>query len=649
MKAIKYIIIIFVLLFCTGITSEVYQNYLYVLNDEFYSTTFYLQRDTLAKNMLNDIQQCADEHNLYVFMIDKKSLSSHKTIIDIYANEQTTEVLDKEYMIRAGSFRSFFCGTTLINISNFDLIEQSLLEMNNTFYLIGNKEDMDSFKVDLVVKYAGSFPQEGGMHNLQYMKQMISVVWLIALFLIIFMTFYEISCQERENILRITLGESILKIVFQNFFMDTIFIAICYIILKKGFEYITNVTLFTKENNIALSIIMVINALLYFKLFRMDLKEAFSHTKLSNRIILFNYLIKGIITICVTLILATNFAVVYEAALYYKQKKFYQSYSYYNYIQFGTAKDIDVSGEVIDNAAALFYQSYFRKADIVGLTQDVILEQKETAVANDNAWRYLISKIPELSKVEHENRNLLIVPESYDLSNENELFLSGFFEDDNNYEIIRYHTNASLVVQDSVSLQKSKLCKSPVIVFVGKNDFSNNIKENENPYELLFSFNQLLIKASETEVKQFLSNNNINIDFVMTNAMENFQYHWLILKRAMVLNIILSAIFLMLELLIDITLVKLEYRNCAIEFSLKKLFGYSFVERNKNMLMLTIGGNVISLLVALLVCMVNHLGNVILVISGDLLLLFLQVGVILYYARKQELANANKLLKGGIL
>ena len=59
MKAIKYIIIIFVLLFCTGITSEVYQNYLYVLNDEFYSTTFYLQRDTLAKNMLNDIQQCA--------------------------------------------------------------------------------------------------------------------------------------------------------------------------------------------------------------------------------------------------------------------------------------------------------------------------------------------------------------------------------------------------------------------------------------------------------------------------------------------------------------------------------------------------------------------------------------------------------------
>ncbi len=648
MKAIKYIIIIFVLLFCTGITSEVYQNYLYVLNDEFYSTTFYLQRDTLAKNMLNDIQQCADENNLYVFMIDKKSLSSHKTIIDIYANEQTTEVLAKEYMIRAGSFQSFFGGTTLVNISNFDLIEQSLLEINNTFYLIGNKKDMDSFKVDLVVKYAGAFPQEGGMHNRQYMKQMISVVWLVALFLIIFMTFYEISCQERENILRITLGESIWKIVFQNFFMDTIFIGVSYLILKKGFEYISNVTLFTKENNIAVSVIILINALLYFKLFRMDLKKAFSHAKLSNRVILFNYLIKMIITICVTLILATNFAVIYEATLYYKQKNFYQMYSDYNYIQFGTAKDIDVSGEVIDNAAALFYQSYFRKADIVGLTQDVVLEQKETAVANDNAWRYLVSKIPELSKVEHENRNLLIVPEAYELSKENELFLSGFFEDYDNYEIIRYDTNASLVVQDSVSLQKSKLCKSPVIVFEGKNDFSD-IEENENPYELLFSFNQLLINVSEIEVKQFLSDNKINIDFVMTNAMENFQYHWLILKRAMVLNIILSAIFLMLELLIDITLVKLEYQNYAIELSLKKLFGYSFMERNKNMLMMTIVGNVISLLAVLIVCMVNHLGNTILIISGDLLLLFLQVVVILYYAQKQELANANKLLKGGIL
>ncbi len=154
-------------------------------------------------------------------MLDKRSLSSHKAVIDIYADEQTTEILNREYMIRPGSFKSFFCGTTSVNILDFALIEKSLLEKNNTFYLIGNKKDMEAFKVDLVVKYAGAFPKEGGMNHRRYMKQMIILVWFAALFLTAFMTFYEISCQEREHILRITFGEHTWKIVVQNILQVT--------------------------------------------------------------------------------------------------------------------------------------------------------------------------------------------------------------------------------------------------------------------------------------------------------------------------------------------------------------------------------------------------------------------------------------------
>ena len=133
---------------------------------------------------------------------------------------------------------------------------------------------------------------------------------------------------------------------------------------------------------------------------------------------------------------------------------------------------MNVNSEVIDDAACLFYQTHFNKSDIIGLTQDIILKDKSIAVANYNSWKYLVSQIPELSDIECDNRNLLFVPTSYVLSKEDELFLSSYFEDSENYDIITYSSKANIVVQDSISVYESTICESPIIVFDGRNGFS---------------------------------------------------------------------------------------------------------------------------------------------------------------------------------
>ena len=177
----------------------------------------------------------------------------------------------------------------------------------------------------------------------------------------------------------------------------------------------------------------------------------------------------------------------------------------------------------------------------------------------------------------------------------------------------------------------------------------SNEEIQQHDYELLFSSNQLIVNVTEKEIEKFLSDYGFGIDFILTNVMDRFEYNWLVLKRSMILNIIISILFIILDLLVNGIIVKLEYQICAIELSLKKILGYSVIERNKQLLLMTGIFNILSLIVAIVVCKFNYIGNLVLVGIGDAILLILQFSVIIMNATKLEKENVNKILKGGCL
>ena len=121
------------------------------------------------------------------------------------------------------------------------------------------------------------------------------------------------------------------------------------------------------------------------------------------------------------------------------------------------------------------------------------------------------------------------------------------------------------------------------------------------------------------------------------------------LLRVVLLNSIISLFLMVLEMVIIVTIIKLEYMVNAKELSIKKILGYSVFHKNRTIFLLNFCGAGISIITMIIVSLMFEITKVSTVLLVGTALTVIEAGLIVLNILKLERTNIPKILKGGSL
>ena len=232
-------LIIFGLLFFIGMlfSNEMYIQYLSYLDSNYYYVSFYPE-DGQEMEMLEEIEQKAIEHDLQIFFLVEETKSIRNQQFEIYASDRVREYLEKEEQIYENKQGSLFSGNVTVKYrAYYDLGAETIHKYPESFKLIGEYNDMYSFKQELVDEYAGGFPHFDGYNSLRDIQGMVCTIWMIIALVILLVEYYFISLEKKEIFIRFTMGEGLVETLGKCILRDSLLMIVMFLIVA-AFGYI---------------------------------------------------------------------------------------------------------------------------------------------------------------------------------------------------------------------------------------------------------------------------------------------------------------------------------------------------------------------------------------------------------------------------
>lgn len=659
MKKIKYIFVIVLMLIVFSFIGESYIYYLENFNDDFYSTTMSKPDHKSDIEMKVDIEKSARDNDVDVFVVKKDIKSNIDVDLSIYGTTGVQKKLEDNLSMYEEKYNSMFLGNVTINYNNIN--EITIMNDFNDYYLIGSKKNVKAFKVELINIYGGNHPVQG--MDIKQSSRNILFVWLIIYIVILLFTYHDIIFQKKELLIKVTFGEKISKLVLKNILLDlivfiSVFIATYYftsLFTQSKFHFIYSLLVFAG--------FILINSLLYLSLYSLNIKEVFSNSKHSTKLLAINYGLKTLTILLAIIVLSGSIGLIVEGLTFHKQKEFFESHKDYSYVQFdyklrsALQEDLDL----IDQGANVregFYKEHFDNAiQLVNITSNLDLSVP-TILANRNALNYLESKIPKLKELEFEEKVYYILPEKHAknksaLTTIQEIYASyhnDFGKLITDYEIIVYNSDADIISIDELDyLNRSTLQYNPIIVF-DNTDGKDIVLTTVTSLRKTYYAHDIMYLISDEKFNSFVEKNNLTNEItVKTNVYDLYLYYWTLIKRGIIIAIVLFALVLLLEVIIIGLILRLEYEINAVELSIKKILGYTTWQKNKKIIYLTLSVTIISILISLVINYIFSISEASYLFYGGVIILITETMFIFVNITKIEKTKLQKILKGGSL
>lgn len=662
MKKIKYIISFCIIFIGLLIIGESHIFHLDNFYNQYSNTTLYLQNDITSDEMMADIANSAASNKVEVFTFIRSQQSSSLTEYEIYGTPGVEKYLNLNSNIFQKKYTSLFLGSINFKFNNINSIPN--IKNQNEYYVIGSKESVYQFKMQLINKYAGNHPKQG-YPDKEAQKNTIAI-WILMVGIILLFSIYDVISQKKEDVIRMTMGERISRIIWQNIFLDSFSFIVSFILILSILDRYTYVLFNFKISIIAFSILLIINSLLYLNLYFFDLKEVFSNGKGSKKILSINYGIKLVTTIITIFVISSNIAFIFQSYTFYKQKSFFQDHSNYYNIKFTyeTIRNSDdfINGKLDEsaNVQGVFYKEFFEEFNAIALKDISKIANIEAISANRNAFSYLSSKIEELNDLKLNKNFYFILPVSMKNNVEivDNLKRSIPYNDTanfvNDYDVIYYHDNINIVGMDEDYIYGSNLVKNPAIIYnnmvinqVKSEKIMKSIGSLDDLYDVMY---KISTEDEYSKLNKFMSKHNLEAENIQKiNVLEKYENMWIVAKRILYINLVFSVLVLFLEIIIINSIIRLEYEVNAIELSIKKVLGYNILEKNRKIIIMTVITTISSILIAIIAAILMKTKEVYYLAFGGISILILELAVITFYIHKTENSKIQKILKGGNL
>ncbi|WP_346887373.1 DUF1430 domain-containing protein [Clostridium sp. UBA1056] len=658
MKKIKYIISFCIMFIGLLIIGESHIFYL----DNFYSqyayTTLYLQDNTTSAEMITDITNSATSNEVKVFTFVQSHPNSSLTEYDIYGTPGVENYINENSNIFEGKYTSLLLGSINFRFNNIDNVPN--IKSQNEYYVIGSKENVHQFKMELIDKYAGNHPRPG--YPDKESENNTIAIWVLISCIILLFSVYDVISHKKENLIRMTMGERISKIILENILLDsfafiTSFTLIFFILSKYTYIFFN-----FKISIISFVILLCINGLLYLSLYFSKVKEAFSNGENSKKLLSLNYGLKLVTTIITIFIISSNIAFIFQSCSFYKQRTFFEDHSDYYYVKFmykpteNSDGSLNSMWEESHAVQETFYKEFFKEFNATSVKDLSSAKNIGAISANRNAFDHLSSKIDELNSLNLDKDFYFILPDG--MENDLEIIdvlkintpFNEVVDSVYDYDVIYYHDSIEVVGIDEDYVYGSHLVKKPAIIYNNMSeDQIKNLKFNslDEIYDLMY---QISSEDQINKFNKFIAEHDLEGQFIQKiNVLEKYEDMWIVAKRVLYINLVFSVLVLLLEIIIINSIIILEYKVNAIELSIKKVLGYSIFQKNRKIIMMTVITTISSILIAIIVniIMETQIGHYLAL--GGLIILILEVSIITFNINRIEKSNIQKILKGGNL
>lgn len=664
MKGIKFFVAFFTIWIGLLIIGESKVFYLQNFTDTFESTTMYEQKGIDKEQMRTDILQSAESHQVDFFILSSAPNGTNIQF-DIYGTENVQAYIAQHFQITNKTYNSFLLGNVSFSFKSFERASIDDLSLTNNYYVIGSSKDIKAFKMDLINTYAGNHPIDGTGEN-NYL--LIMVIWFLVGAIILLFTIYDILHQRKENLIRITMGESLHVMVLRNIILDSSVLFLLFLTSYWSLTPLTNPDYALHISLFAITIILVLNACAYIIMYRYNLKEAFSNSRRVSGVLVFNYLIKIVSIIMTTAIISSNVLFIHEAYLVYKQKDFFEEYKDYAHVFFRyDVLPLEEEQQFLSDDAQqekykimrereiyynyLFYQQNYNKGAFEVSQFSFDGSPFHQVSMNKSMEGYVKELIPSLQNVDFIKDIYIFVPRA--LQHEDKTFIeetmiSSIFYDTSksSREIIYYDETISLAANHVKDFYATSYIKNPVIVF--QNIDPTTVDASLVKGTSYIDFARIMYHVTEEQVQQFIKENELEsqTNFYI-NVWDNFEEKWETSKRILYINSVFMCLILLLEFIIITSIIRLEYQMNALEIAIKKTLGYSVWQRNKKLIFIPIITTVIGMVGAVTGMLLYHVEAWLYILFSNFILLTLEISYIVFLVNKMDREKVTKILKGG--
>ncbi|WP_041445070.1 DUF1430 domain-containing protein [Syntrophobotulus glycolicus] len=652
MKKIKLIVIYLLITIGFLFNGELFILYLDDFQGSYYQSGFdFVNRevDIEEKEVIRDFLQAGKAYDVDFFFVDSTIVSAYAKEITIFGTPNALKTLQAKG-IPEGKHNSLFMGETQVRYEDFSHIKT--MERFTDCYYIGDpshQEAMRLFKASLIGKYGGGLPNLFSSDQETWLN--LFSVWSIIFGLILLLTIYEIISLKKEIMVRITLGEDVKALFGKNALADLAILAGAFISIPFLLRPFSNVFFKIEALALAFLVFMIANTLINAAILRVNLKKDIAARRSGGGLLTANYILKTVTTILTLIVLSSNFAILVQGYLMYKQGDFFSEHKDYDYYKLNYRVDNHLGKTMEDDLVMNeeFYQrfqnyslQYVDLSDHFNSPYPVILINRN-AFEEISGWNNALAETVQSADDDY----YMLIPsgmsedsQEYDIAKE--IFTTFFGKNIQSITTKVYDDDISLVGINNQVNYTSRPMANPIILF-------NNTLQYQ-ACNIMHQSYDTMFNIPEQDFNQFIAEYQLSDQIrVKSNALDVYEHNWTMISRNMKLVVILSIFLLTLEIGLIGFILKLEYQFNAMELALKKVLGYSFFARNKRLILITFVVFLLSLFLAFLLRGLLGIAEGADLIWGGLILLALESGFIAKKASAMEKANVPAILKGRIL
>ena len=683
MAKAKYIIGFFLFLTAFLLTGESYTYFLGNFQDTYTQIGYFLPTGADEKEMNRHIADQASAFDATVFALETTSQGVFSRTITVYADGEAENILQKDWNIEAGTVTSFFSGKTCFLFRPFEEAGEKVLQ--NCWYPDKSRQELYDMVYPGMVFYSGAFRHDPLTRT---SRQLIAGIWLIVLLAVSLLTLYDISYGRREQAIRLILGFDNQTMTYRKMGKDLIGFSIsallAFLLLtpftRPAFEWPTTLVSF--------ALLLLTNTVLILWGMRVKRSQPL-HRELSHKVLRFSMVLKGLTAVLAIVILSLTLGLSIASAKLHSQKNYYISrnhmvhadisYPYdYEHMEFFTGSaeglpPLNTMDQLQDNFLRYSYK-YLSCSLLYSYSYKEIAPKygDKYIFANLKGLSSYRERIPHWDELCSEEGTYLLVPDTAKPAEVEAEFLSfasllGLSQDDlagvltyqsglslvgegrrdGEYDY-SYRTKNPIIILDTYDYGKLPLY--PVSLSLRRPDPVTGIIYKNAPFLMQF----ISLADEPDRIHAFAdacAGEAINpalMEFSIENVEDWFTGLWKLQSRSLLVSVILILLLLVLEVQVTALVLRILYRTHAKEVTIKKVFGYSVLERYREFFLLSGLLCALSLAASSLLFLFLKIGIIRYMLYGSLIVWLLDWTILVMLTKKHERLEIQRVLKGGI-
>lgn len=650
MKCVKFVITALLALFCFVMSSELYQLHLQMFSNQY----FYIDIENEDRSQVCSIvASAAKKYSEYVFAIERQNVDAFHSRITIYADEDTRNILSREQNIAEGEASSFFSGSTEVVLLPFsDVVnDESVVR----YFFTGSKDTVSSIRQNIYSQVATSYIHKD---SVSVADKLIYGIWIILFGLILLLTWADMQFSKKSDFLKISMGSSVGKMIFGKILVDIVFnVAIfgaVYAILQSRLflSYKLNFALY------ALLIFFVLNSLLYLTLLKVDYKEVIYGANINGKLLANAYLLQAIVVILMVVSLSSNLVAIRENEKELAPYNTIEQLDGYTSLSITPIEGGQSSESVVELEASIYLEAYLQDKVLLS-TFCAALDDEPIVVLNEAALNTVVSSAGVFQE-DLKSDFVVYIPEnryseidSYDIEFAAATTASTFFGLESYSFEAREYSHVDVVYFDLRNVSEltfgSDLISDPIVVYCNLSKARiNELLMNNTAIDFGDRWTNIIFDINDTSffsksIKDRLA------DVQFRSVIELCNQYKSNLVRGVLLNSVLSAFLLVLNVMLISVIVKIEYLVHSKEIALKKILGYSVLQRNIAILFLNVLAVSIACITGTILSKMYGIFDIVALCIVSLTILFVNSILILTNMTAAEKHNTAHILKGGSL